>query len=165
MKRLTGGLCVILLLAGCRSKSIQTPYPAPSFELKDLSGQRITLDSLKGHPVMLDFWATWCGPCRISIPLVKKFYEAHKDEGLKVIGMNVDEDPSGVLPFVKQFQIPYPVVFAGASSASEEYAVEGIPTFIFIDAQGRIVQRFEGFRIEMVDAWEYEFQQLVQTTH
>jgi thiol-disulfide isomerase/thioredoxin len=165
MKRLTGGLCLLFLLAGCRAKTIQTPYPAPPFELTDLSGHKVTLESLKGHPVMLDFWATWCGPCRISIPLVKKFYEAHKDQGLQVIGMNVDEDPSGVFAFVKQFQMTYPVVLAGASSVSEDYVVEGIPTFVFIDAQGQIVQKFEGFNREMVDAWEYEFQQLSAPAH
>ena len=68
---------------------------APNFELKDLSGNTVRLDSFKGHPVLLDFWATWCGPCRMSIPLVEEFYASHKSEGrLIVLGMNMDDDTS-----------------------------------------------------------------------
>ena len=77
-----------------------------------------------------------------------------------VIGMNVDDDRSGVYPFVKQMGMSYPVVFAASSTASEDYQVEGIPTFVFIDPQGRIVHVFEGFRADMIDAWEYDFQQV-----
>ena len=86
---------------------------APNFELKDLSGNTVRLNSFKGHPVLLDFWATWCGPCRMSIPLVQEFYMRHKSEGLEVLGLNMDDDPSGVYGFVKQFKMTYPVLFAG----------------------------------------------------
>ena len=81
-----------------------------------------------------------------------------------VLGMNVDDDPSGVNAFVKQFHMTYPVLYAGGTSVSEAYQVEGIPSFIFIDPQGRIVKRYEGFRFDMVDAWEYEFQRLTAPT-
>ena len=155
-------LFVLTTLIGCKAKPFQ-PVQAPDFSLKDLSGKTVTLSSLRGHPVMLDFWATWCGPCQISIPLVQHFYQAHKDQGLMVIGVNVDEDPSGVYPFVKHFKISYPVVHAGGTSVPEDYHVEGIPLFIFINKEGRIVKRFDGFRPDMAEDWEFEFQQLTTT--
>ena len=109
---------------------------------------------------MLDFWATWCGPCQISIPLVQKFYAAHKDQGLVVLGMNVDDDPANVYAFAKHFNITYPILYAGNTPASDSYEIEGIPTFVFIDQQGRLVKRFDGFRPDMPEEWEYELQRL-----
>ncbi len=109
---------------------------------------------------MLDFWATWCGPCQISIPLVQRFYKEHQDEGLVVLGINVDEDPSGVYSFVKHFGITYPVVLAGNTPTPESYGVEGIPLFVFVDKNGQVVRRFEGFRPDMYEAWESEFQRM-----
>ena len=114
---------------------------------------------------MLDFWATWCGPCQMSIPLVQKFYMEHKDAGLVVVGMNMDDEASAVYPFVKQFHMTYPVVYAGGTSAAQDYQIDGIPTFILIDTEGQIVRRYEGFRFEMVEDWEREFKGLTAKPH
>jgi thiol-disulfide isomerase/thioredoxin len=141
------------LLSSCSSRRHQT-VAAPNFELKDLSGNTVRLESFRGHPVMLDFWATWCGPCRMSIPMVQDFYARHKDEGLVVIGMNMDDDPSGVFSFVKKFKMTYPVVFAANSTAGADYELEGIPHFVFIDPAGNVVRIYQGFAPDMVGAWE-----------
>ena len=109
---------------------------------------------------MLDFWATWCGPCQISIPLVQRFYDAHKKEGLVVLGLNIDEDPSGVYAFVNQYKMTYPVLYAGGTPVPDLYGVDGIPMFLFIDPQGRIVRRFQGFHPAMIEEGEDEFQRL-----
>jgi cytochrome c biogenesis protein CcmG/thiol:disulfide interchange protein DsbE len=155
MHRRIFGMLMLASLVGCGAKQ---PVTAPDFELQDLDGKTVTLSSLKGHPVLLDFWATWCGPCRMSIPLVQKFYQAHKQDGLMVLGLNTDEDRSGVYSFVKHFGMTYPVLYAGNGPVAESYGVEGIPTFIFIDKAGRITRRFEGFGLSMADAWEAELQ-------
>ncbi len=151
------------LLAGCQARTPQTPVPAPEFTLKDLSGKPVSLASLKGQIVLLDFWATWCGPCRVSIPLVQQFYETHKSEGLVVLGLNIDEDPSNVYPFVKQFKMSYPVLYAGGSPVLDLYRVEGIPLFVLLDPEGRMVQRYTGFHPKMAEEWEREFQRLKPT--
>lgn len=161
MRRRCAVILLSLSLVACVSRS--GPVPAPGFSLKDLSGNTVTLDALRGHPVFLDFWATWCAPCQISMPLVEAFYKRHKGQGLVVLGMNVDEDPSVVYPFVKRHQIHYPVVLAGASPISESYRVDGIPMFFMIDPQGRIVRRFEGVNEDMPQEWESELQRLLPT--
>jgi len=153
-------LICIALVSGC-TNARSGPVAAPNFELKDLSGKTVTLDSFKGHPVLLDFWATWCGPCRMSIPMVQKFYQKHKADGLVVLGMNVDDDPEGVYPFVKHFGMTYPVLLSGNSSAQSDYRVEGIPTFVFIDQKGNIIDHYEGFSMEMPPAWEAQLQSLL----
>src|ERR1700689_4864587 len=117
-------MAFILLAACSRSRRSEVIAAAPNFELRDLSGNVVRLESFRGHPVLLDFWATWCGPCRMSIPKVQEFYMRHKDEGLVVLGMNMDDEPSGVFGFVKHFKMTYPVLFAGNSSAPGDYDVE-----------------------------------------
>src|ERR1700730_5834470 len=106
----------IVFLAACSSNRRNEVIAAPNFELKDLSGDTVRLESFKGHPVLLDFWATWCGPCRMSIPKVQEFYMRHQDEGVVVLGLNLDDEPSGVYGFVNRFKMTYPVLFAGNSS-------------------------------------------------
>jgi cytochrome c biogenesis protein CcmG/thiol:disulfide interchange protein DsbE len=144
----------LALLASCRSSHSGQIQSAANFELKDLSGNTVRLESFRGHPVLLDFWATWCGPCRMSIPLVQEFYMRHKKEGLMVLGLNMDDEPSGVYGFVKQFHMTYPVLFAGNSSVPNDYEVEGIPHFVFIDPQGHILRVYQGFSPDMVGGWE-----------
>ncbi len=147
------GLTLGLLAACSNNRGVQA-VAAPNFELKDLSGNTVRLDSYKGHPVLLDFWATWCGPCQLSIPMVQEFYSHHKDEGLVVLGLNLDDEPSGVYGFVKKFKMTYPVLLAGSSSVSSDYEVEGIPHFVFIDPQGRVLRVYQGFAPDIVGSWE-----------
>jgi thiol-disulfide isomerase/thioredoxin len=142
------------LLASCSSSRHHEVLSAPNFELKDLSGNAVRLETYLGHPVLLDFWATWCGPCRMSIPMVQNFYIHHKDEGMIVLGLNIDDDPSGVYSFVKQFKMTYPVLLAANSSVPGDYEVEGIPHFVFIDPQGHVERVYQGFSPDMVGAWE-----------
>ena len=94
----------------------------------------------------------------MSIPLVQDFYARHKDEGLVVLGLNMDDEPSGVYGFVKQFKMTYPVLLAGNSSVPGDYEVDGIPHFVFIDGKGRILQVYSGFSYSMVRDWEDQLQ-------
>ncbi len=161
--RLALGLTVVVLTA-CSSSRRSEVIAAPNFELKDLSGNTVRLESFRGHPILLDFWATWCGPCRMSIPLVQEFYAQHKDEGLVVLGLNMDDDPSGVYGFVKKFKMTYPVLFAANTSVPSDYEVQGIPHFAFIDPNGHILRIYQGFSYEMVRAWEEDFQSTQKKT-
>jgi thiol-disulfide isomerase/thioredoxin len=155
------GFGLLLLAAlGCQSRASHQPLIAPDFSLKDLSGKSVNLASFRGHPVLLDFWATWCGPCRQSIPMVQAFYLKNKDHGLVTLGLNVDQDPSGVYSFVKQMHMTYPVLLAGNSAVSDHYAVEGIPLFILVAPDGHVIRRYEGFDPAMVEDWEEELRKL-----
>jgi len=153
------------LVAACSNGRRNQIVTAPNFELKDLSGATVRLESFRGHPVLLDFWATWCGPCRMSIPLVQSFYMRHKDEGVVVLGLNMDDDPSGVYGFVKRFKMTYPVLFAGNSSAGSDYEVDGIPHFVFVGPDGRIIQIYSGFSYEMAQNWEDDLRIALTSRH
>lgn len=84
----------------------------------------------------------------------------HKDDNLVVLGVNIDDDPSNVYSFVKRMKMTYPVVFAGNTSVTSDYEVDGIPMFVFVDPLGRIVRRYQGFAPEVLEAWEEDFKQI-----
>lgn len=108
---------------------------------KDLSGRSVSLSALRGNVVLLDFWATWCAPCRQDIPDLIALQTRYADEGLIVIGMSLDTLPEeAVRDFVRKAGITYPVVLSGTEIA-QAYAVEALPTKVLIDRSGQIRER------------------------
>jgi len=145
-------LCIswIFFLPHC-SKEGKAPLPtlAPDFTLNTLDGQEMTLSKLKGKVVLLDFWATWCAPCREAIPHLINLQKTYQEKGVEVIGMNVDKgDVETVRRFVKSMDIPYPITLT-REEVSRNYGVTGLPTTILIDKEGRIRQKLLGFNSEI----------------
>lgn len=113
--------------------------PAPEFALKDINGQTVHLADYKGKVVLLDFWATWCGPCKIEIPWFMEFEQQFKDRGFAVLGVSMDEDGwSTVKPYLQDMKVNYRVVL-GNEHVGEMYGgVDSLPTTFLIDRQGKI---------------------------
>jgi len=140
-------LCLIwvFLLASCAKEKKLPSALAPDFTLKTLDGQEIVLSQLKGKVVLLDFWATWCGPCREAIPHLIQLYKAYRENGFEVVGMSLDKgDGEVVRNFAKSMDIPYPIVMA-TEEVVRNYRVTSIPTTFIIDKEGTIRQRITGF--------------------
>jgi cytochrome c biogenesis protein CcmG/thiol:disulfide interchange protein DsbE len=143
-------LCIgwVFLLSHC-AKEGKSPSSAPDFTLKSLDNQEITLSKLKGKVVLLDFWATWCAPCRESIPHLIQLYNSYKDKGLEVIGMNLDK---GSLETIHRFEesmdIPYAITIA-TEEVARDYGVNALPTTFLIDRSGKIRQKLLGFNSEI----------------
>jgi thiol-disulfide isomerase/thioredoxin/outer membrane lipoprotein-sorting protein len=111
---------------------------APDFTLSTVDGKPYSLSALKGKPVLLDFWATWCGPCRKAMPLVEKLSQEYKDQGLVVLGVNAREERDVVAAFLKKTPMPYAAVLSGESTVLADYEVKGYPTFVLIDRDGKV---------------------------
>jgi len=140
-------LCMggFFLLPQCGKEKESPAGLAPDFTLKTLAGQEITLSQLKGKVVLLDFWATWCGPCRESIPHLIQLYSHYRESGFELVGMDVDKgDVETVRKFVKSMDIPYPIVVA-PDDVVKSYRVNSIPATILIDKEGNIRERITGF--------------------
>ncbi len=136
----------VFFLSRC-SKGDKEPFSglAPDFSLKSFDGQEVSLSRLKGKVVLLDFWATWCGPCKESIPHLIQLYKDNRENGFEVVGMNIDKgDGETVRRFVMSMDIPYPVVIT-PEDVVRSYRVTGIPATFLIDRQGKIREKMVGF--------------------
>jgi thiol-disulfide isomerase/thioredoxin len=126
---------------------VQADYPmAPKFQLTDISGSPLKLSDYLGKVVLLDFWATWCSPCRSEIPGFVELQEKYRAQGLRVIGMSLDDEAEPVREFYKRFAMNYPVAIAGDPISELYGGVEGLPTTFLIGRDGRIYDTHIGAR-------------------
>jgi len=117
---------------------------APDFTLTDLSGSKLSLSAYRGKVVLLDFWATWCAPCKEEIPHFVDMQTRYGSRGLQIIGISMDDDEKPVRDFQQQFKMNYPVA-VGTTTLAEQYGgVLGLPITFVIDTEGRIVSRHIG---------------------
>ncbi len=134
-------LTLVLLLVGCSAGSnpsvVQIGEPAPDFQLKNLDGQSISLSALRGKPVLINFWATWCPPCRYEMPYLQQTYEEWSDR-VWLLAIDIGESPSTVEEFMQSNNLSLPVLLDTKKVASQKYNVTGIPTTLFIDEAGII---------------------------
>jgi thiol-disulfide isomerase/thioredoxin len=143
------GLALLIRLATLTPPGVTRPYGAPDIPLTSANaGLPPKLSDLQGKVVLLDFWATWCGPCRESIPELIKLYERYKGSGLQVIGISVDQSGTrGDVPEArKQLGISYPILFAGdIPDLHEKYNFDSIPTLYVIDRRGAVRFAINGY--------------------
>jgi thiol-disulfide isomerase/thioredoxin len=125
---------------------VRNPDPAPDFELTGLDGKPVTLAESKGKVVLLNFWATWCGPCRAEIPDLIELQNKYKDH-LQILGLVVDDDDQDeIKKFVDKFKINYPVALATDDIRIQYGGIAALPTLFMLDSEGRVVQKHEGLR-------------------
>lgn len=139
-------LVLSVLLAGCTSSPPATvDEQAVDFTLMTLHDEVLSLSSFEGKRVMLNFWATWCGPCREEMPHMQKAYEQHSDAAIIAVNMtDQDYGKARVQSFVEEYRLTFPVVLDEAGDVAKLYGVIAVPTTIFIDEQGRITDRVSG---------------------
>ncbi len=119
---------------------------APDFTVKDLKGREISLSNYSGKVVFLNFWATWCGPCKAEIPDFIEAYKQYKDKGMEIIGISVDRiSPKSVLKFAEKYKINYPVVMSTNKIKKDYEPGPYVPTTIIIDQEGKIRHRHIGY--------------------
>jgi len=137
-----------------------TSKKVPAWELKDVDGKTVKSSDFDGKVVMLDFWATWCPPCKAEIPGFIELQKQYGEKGLVVIGVSLDEQgPDVVKPFMKQFGVNYPVVMGDAKIVQDFGGIEGLPTTFVIDRTGNIVASHIGYTSK--EAFEKEITPLL----
>jgi peroxiredoxin len=117
---------------------------APDFLLETLGGGEARLSDFRGQPVVINFWARWCRPCRIEMPHLVQAYDRYRDDGLVIIGLNMQEGRAVIQPFVDDFGMEFPVLMDRTGRVGDVYRLLGLPTTIFIDRDGVIRSVFRG---------------------
>ncbi len=133
-------------LGGSLTQAAGSKIAAPDWQLSDVDGKPVKLSDFKGKVVILDFWATWCPPCRAEIPGFVAIQKKYADKGFTVIGVSLDkEGPSVVKPFMRQLGMNYPVVMGTAKIVGDYGGITAIPTTFVIDRQGNVITAYQGF--------------------
>lgn len=144
-------LSLVLMGVGGCSQTAVAPSVAPNFILKDISGRTVALEDYNGKIIVVDFWATWCPPCRRSIPELIRLQDTYRDEGVVILGVSVDDpakaDDRYLRSFKEKYRMNY-VVLRGNNDVLNDYFGNerlGIPTLFVINREGKIVERHNGF--------------------
>jgi len=119
---------------------------APGFSLSSRTGDKVSLEQLKGQVVMLNFWASWCGPCRAEMPLLEQMYKRYSPLGFTLVGVNVDADSKDAEKWLAATPVTFPVLFDKESKVSQLYDVDAMPSSVFIDRKGNVRYLHRGYK-------------------
>ena len=147
---------------GCKKETPKEKRPlAPDFTLLSVDGKSINLSQLRGKVVLLDFWATWCAPCRLAIPHLNDLYKAYRERGLEIIGVSLDKgSPERVKRFAVNMGIQYTIIMAD-DEVVKNYGISPIPTTYLIDRDGYISNKWVGFSQNLMSKISVETERLL----
>jgi peroxiredoxin len=135
-----------LSVASISSASIKQAGPAPQFTLNARGGKTVNLAQYKGQVVMINFWATWCGPCRQEMPLLETIYKKYNKMGFTLLGVNVEPDSKPAEDWLKATPVSFPILFDTKSEVSKLYEVSGMPSTIIVDRKGNVRVIHHGYK-------------------
>ncbi len=138
------GFVALGLAAGAQAASLKGP--APNFTLKAMTGKNLKLSEMAGNVVLINFWASWCGPCREEMPLLNDLHNKYEPLGFTVLGVNVEEDPQNARGFLKNFPVDFPVVLDNQNRVSKQYNVIAMPTTVVVDRDGNVRYLHKGYK-------------------
>jgi peroxiredoxin len=139
-----------------------TGGPAPAFTLTTLEGQPGALSQYKGQVVMVNFWATWCGPCQQEMPLLDQMYKKYKPAGFTLIGVNVDKEAPPVKELMARKPVSFPVLLDPANQVSKAYHVDEMPSSVIIDRKGEIRYIHRGYKPGDENEYQDRIRQLIR---
>jgi peroxiredoxin len=120
--------------------------PAPDFSLKSSTGENLRLSEYRGDVVMINFWATWCGPCRQEMPLLDELYSRYQRVGFNLLGVNIDDDSRRAMQMIEELGVNFPVLFDARKEVSKLYEVEAMPVTVIVDRSGNVRYIHHGYK-------------------
>jgi cytochrome c biogenesis protein CcmG/thiol:disulfide interchange protein DsbE len=118
--------------------------PAPNFTLTTFEGNKISLEDLRGKPAVINFWASWCPPCRVEAPLLERTWRSYKDRGVVFIGVDIQDKLEDALAYIREFDVTYPNGPDPTGEITIDYGVSGLPVTFFVSRKGEILRRWVG---------------------
>jgi len=139
-----------------------TSAPAPDFTLRSLEGANLRLAEQRGRVVLVNFWATWCGPCKQEMPHLNRLYDKYRNAGFVLLGVNVDDDARQAAGLAQKLGVHFPVLFDADKSVSRLYDLQSMPATVLIDRDGRVRYLHRGYRDGLEEAYEKQIRELVK---
>ncbi len=135
---------------------------APDFALKSSTGENMRLSEYRGDVVMVNFWATWCGPCRQEMPLLDELYQRYSRVGFNLLGVNIDDDSRRAMQMIEELGVNFPVLFDASKKVSELYDVDAMPVTVIIDREGTVRYVHQGYKPGYEDKYLTEIRTLLR---
>jgi peroxiredoxin len=136
--------------------------PAPDFTLSSDTGENLRLSEFRGQVIMLNFWATWCGPCRQEMPMLDKLYQQYSRNGFVLLGVNIDDNVANAVDMAKKIGISFPVLFDTDKRVSRRYDVDAMPSTLFIDRDGRLRHVHRGYKPGYEKRYQAQIRELLK---
>jgi peroxiredoxin len=153
---------VALLAVTLPAFALTASGPAPQFSLQARGGKTVNLAQYKGQVVMINFWATWCGPCRQEMPLLESIHKKYNKMGFTMLGVNVEPDASKAEDWLKSTPVSFPILFDTKSEVSKMYAVSGMPSTVIIDRKGNVRVIHRGYKPGDENSYQDNIRKLVR---
>ena len=152
----------LLTSAGAPGRAESPPTLFPDLEMAGADGGSIRLSQLKGNVILLNVWATWCGPCRLELPVVQRMYDRYSDRNFVVLAVNVDADRNRIDPFMKRNNISLPVYYASPEDAAQMTAA-GIPSTFIIGPDRTLLDQMVGYSAQAEERWKQVIEKRLKT--
>jgi peroxiredoxin len=156
-----GVTAVILMTVGSVTAGIKETA-APDFTLKSVSGENLKLSEYRGEVVLINFWASWCGPCRQEMPVLSELHDKYKALGFTVLGVNVEEDSSKARKLLKKMSVSFPVLLDNESVVSKQYDVVAMPSTVLVDRNGNMRYLHKGYKPGLEDVYLQQVRELIR---
>ena len=153
---------LVFLAAASAIAAVAPKAPAPDFTLKSSEGRNLRLAEQRGSVVMVNFWATWCGPCKQEMPHLNRLYGKYRSSGFTLLGVNVDEDPKLAMGLAQRLGLQFPVLFDADKTVSKLYDLNSMPATVLIDRDGKVRYLHRGYRDGLEQAYEAQIRELVK---
>jgi len=162
IKNIVLGALFAVFAATTLAASSLEGQPAPDFVLKSSSGENLRLSEYRGDVVMINFWATWCAPCRQEMPLLDDLYARYERVGFTLLGVNIDDDKRRAMKMIDELGVKFPVLFDESKEVSKLYDVEVMPTTILVDREGNVRYVHHGYKPGYEDKYLTEIRALLR---
>ena len=162
LKQMIPALLISTLLGFSPVIAETSKGPAPDFSLKSDSGKNLKLSEYRGDVVMINFWASWCGPCRQEMPLLEELYQEYEPLGFTILGVNVEEDSAKAKNLLKDIPVSFPVLFDNTSKVSKLYDVIAMPSTVLVDRDGNMRYLHRGYKPGYVEQYQEQVRALIR---
>ena len=155
-------LSLLMALAGNAQAVVTLQAPAPDFTLRGADGRNLRLAEQRGQVVLVNFWASWCGPCKQEMPQLNRLYDKYRSAGFVMLGVNIDDDARLGVSTAARWGVKFPVLLDAEKTVSRQYDMGSMPATVLIDRDGRVRYLHRGYREGVEEAYERQIRELVK---